>query len=96
MPTTQQPDAAPPAQRSRDRGLDTELKRRLIDHMDMIKRPNDIVRVTQISGHHFRVNTLSPTQASDAVMPVYRIVKSQFLYVEDRLGELVMVDQTRS
>jgi hypothetical protein len=28
-------------------------------------------------------------------MPVYRIVKSQFLYVEDRLGELVMVDQTR-
>ncbi|HVX85498.1 MAG TPA: hypothetical protein VH253_12010 [Phycisphaerae bacterium] len=95
MPTTQQPDAAPPAQRSRDRGTDTELKRRLIDHMDVIKRPNDIVRVTQISGHHFRVNTLSPTHASDAVMPVYRIVKSQFLYVEDRLGELVMVDQTR-
>jgi hypothetical protein len=73
-----------------------ELKRRLVDHLDMLKRPNDLVRVTQVSKHHFRVNTLTPTLASDSVMPTYRIVKSQFLFVEDRHGELVIADQTRS
>lgn len=73
-----------------------ELKRRLVDHLDMLKRPNDLVRVTQVSKAHFRVNTLTPTQAKDSVMPTYRIVKSQFLHVEDRLGELVITDQTRS
>jgi hypothetical protein len=92
MPTTSQQDAPT---RSRDRGLETELKRRLIDHMDMIKRPNDLVRVTQITNRHFRVNTLTPSQPADSVLPVYRIAKSQFLYVEDRLGELVIVDQTK-
>ncbi len=92
MPTTSQPDAPP---RSRDRGLDTELKSRLIDRLDMIKRPNDLVRVTQITNRHFRVNTLTPSLAPDAILPVYRIAKSQFLYVEDRLGELVIVDQTK-
>jgi len=72
-----------------------ELKRRLVDHMDMLKRPNDVVRVTQVSSHHFRVNTLSPRMADDAVMNTYKIVKSQFLLVEDRNGELVITDQTR-
>ena len=72
-----------------------ELKRRLADHYDVIKRPNDMVRITQVSAHHFRVNTLSPHQADDNVMPTYRIVKSQFLHVEDRQGELVITDQTR-
>jgi len=72
-----------------------ELKRRLVDHLDMLKRPNDLVRVTQVSTYHFRVNTLTPTQAADSVMPTYRIVKSQFLHVEDKLGELVILDQTR-
>ena len=73
----------------------TELLRRLVDHLDMLKRPNDLVRVTQVSGHHFRVNTLTPTMADDSVMPTYRIVKSQFLHVEDKVGELVITDQTR-
>jgi len=36
-----------------------DLKRRLVEHYDLIKRPNDLVRVTQVSSHHFRVNTLS-------------------------------------
>ena len=72
-----------------------ELKRRLIDHLDMLKRPNDIVRVTQVSGRHFRVNTLSPRIAADEVMQTFHIVKSQFLFVEDRNGELVITDQTR-
>ena len=72
-----------------------ELKRRLTDHLDMLKRPNDLVRITKVSGHHFRVNTLSPHQADDNVMPTYRIIKSQFLHVEDRQGELVITDQTR-
>jgi hypothetical protein len=84
-----------PDTRPRDRGLSTELKRRLIDHMDMLKRPNDIVRVTQITNHHFRVNTLSPFHPVDRVMETFRITKSQFLFVEDRLGELVINDQTR-
>ena len=91
---TEQFDEAAPV-KPRDRGLNTELKRRLVDHMDMLKRPNDIVRVTQVTNRHFRVNTLSPHQAADSVMPVYRITKSQFLHVEDRLGELVIEDQTR-
>ena len=72
-----------------------ELKRRLVDHLDMLKRPNDLVRVTQVSSRHFRVNTLTPQQAADNVMPTYRIMKSQFLHVEDKLGELVITDQTR-
>jgi hypothetical protein len=79
----------------RGRTLDTELKRRLVDHLDVLKRPNDIVRVTQISNHHFRVNTLSPVRASDSVMPVYQITKSQFLHVDNKTGELVISDQTR-
>ncbi|MCL2645848.1 MAG: hypothetical protein FWD61_02455 [Phycisphaerales bacterium] len=82
-------------QTKRDRGLDTELKRRLVDHFDLIKRPNDLVRVTQISNHHFRVNTLSPIRASNSVLPAYQITKSQFLHVENKTGELVINDQTR-
>jgi hypothetical protein len=72
-----------------------ELKRRLVDHLDMLKRPNDLVRVTQVSNRHFRVNTLTPRMSDDSVMPTYHIVKSQFLHVEDRHGELVITDQTR-
>jgi len=82
----------------RDRGLDSDLKRRLVDHFDLIKRPNDLVRVTQISNHHFRVNTLSPVRKSDSVLPVYQITKSQFLHVENKgggTGELVINDKTR-
>jgi hypothetical protein len=81
--------------KKRDRGLDTELKRRLVEHLDITKRPNDLVRVTQITNHHFRVNTLSPVIADDAVMRMYRITKSQFLHVENKTGELVISDQTR-
>jgi hypothetical protein len=72
-----------------------ELKRRLVDHLDMLKRPNDLVRVTQVSNHHFRVNTLTPRMAADAVLATYHIVKSQFLHVQDRQGELVITDQSR-
>ncbi len=77
------------------RGNADELKRRLVDHLDMLKRPNDLVRITQVNKHHFRVNTLTPKHAEDSLMPTYRIVKSQFLLVEDKLGELVITDQTR-
>lgn len=83
-----QPVSIPPAGSA-------ELKRRLIDHLDMLKRPNDIVRVTPVSTRHFRVNTLSPRMAADDVMKTFHIVKSQFLLVEDRKGELVITDQTR-
>jgi hypothetical protein len=76
-------------------GAEGDLKRRLVDHMDMIKRPNDLVRVTQVSKNHFRVNTLTSHLADDSVMPTYRIVKSQFLHVSDKSGELVIADQTR-
>ncbi|HUO09794.1 MAG TPA: hypothetical protein VM008_15930 [Phycisphaerae bacterium] len=82
--------------KAQPRGKGTELKRRLVDHLDVVKRTNDIVKVTQITNHHFRVNTLSPFKAADRVMPMYRITKSQFLHVEERLGELVINDQTRS
>ena len=72
-----------------------DTKRRLVDHLDVIKRPNDLVRVTQVSSHHFRVNTLSARMAADAVLATYQIVKSQFLHVVDRQGELVITDQSR-
>ena len=72
-----------------------DLKRRLVDHMEVVKRPNDLVRVTQVSKNHFRVNTLTSHLADDSVMPTYRIVKSQFLHVSDKSGELVIADQTR-
>ena len=74
---------------------DTGLKRRLVDHLDVLKRPNDLVRVTQVSQHHFRVNTLALRVDADAVLRTYRIVTSRFLHVEDRHGELVITDQTR-
>jgi uncharacterized protein YpuA (DUF1002 family) len=81
--------------KTRDAGLDAELKRRLIDQLDILKRPNDLVRVTQVTKNHFRVNTLTPSHAADAVMTTYRISKSQFLHVEDKLGELLITDHTR-
>jgi hypothetical protein len=90
--TTQQNEPLTP---KRDRGLETELKRRLVEHLDMLKRPNDLVRVTQITNHHFRVNTLSPVMTDDAVLRTFRITKSQFLHVDNQTGELVISDQTR-
>lgn len=90
---TEQFDETTPAAAKR---ADTQLKRRLVDHLDVIKRPNDIVRVTQVTRNHFRVNTLSPRLLADSVLPVYSIVKSQFLYAEEKGGELVIVDQTRN
>jgi len=72
-----------------------ELKQRLVEHFDVLKRPNDIVKVTQVSTHHFRVNTLSARHMEHALMPVYRIIKSQFLHVVEQNGELVITDQTR-
>jgi hypothetical protein len=69
--------------------------RRLVDHLDMLKRPNDLVRVTQVNKQHFRVNTMTPTTTEDSLLPTFRIAKSQFLFVEDRDGELVIVDRTR-
>jgi hypothetical protein len=89
---TEQSHEAQPKKRN---GFDTELKRRLVDHLDVLKRPNDIVRVTQVTNHHFRVNTMTPVRDPDAVVPVYQITKSQFLHVENKTGELVISDQTR-
>ena len=71
-----------------------DLKSRLVDHLAVLKRPNDLVRVTQVSHHHFRVNTLALRADSDAVLRTYHITKSRFLHVEDRDGELVITDQT--
>ena len=85
-------DEASPKSRER---ADAELKRRLVDHLDLLRRPNDLLRVTQVSKHHFRVNTLTPTTKADGVMNTYQITKSQFLHAEDRAGELVITDQTR-
>ena len=90
--TTEQSPETQPKKRG---GFDTELKRRLVDHLDVLKRPNDIVRVTQITNHHFRVNTMSLVRAPEAVVPIYQITKSQFLHVENKTGELVINDQTR-
>jgi hypothetical protein len=72
-----------------------DLRSRLVNHLDMLKHPRNVLRVTQVSPHHFRVNTLAPHTAADAVLQTFRITKSQFLHVEDRAGELVITDQTR-
>jgi hypothetical protein len=72
-----------------------DLKRRLVDHLDTLKRTNEMVRVTQVNRHHFRVNTLALKVDPDSVVQTFHIVKSQFLHVEDKLGELLITDQTR-
>jgi hypothetical protein len=82
------PPPAPPK-------ADTDLRSRLVDHLDVLKHPSDLLRVTQVSPHHFRVNTLALHTDVDAVLQTYRITKSQFLHVEDRQGELVITDHTR-
>jgi hypothetical protein len=72
----------------------TDLKSRLVDHLSILKRPNDLLRVSQVSGHYFRVNTLSLRNDPDTLVQTYHIVKSQFLHVEDRGGELIITDKT--
>jgi hypothetical protein len=74
---------------------DLDLRTRLVAHLNILKRPSDLLRVTQVSPHHFRVNTMSPKSDADSVLLAYRISRSQFLHVEDRQGELVITDQTR-
>lgn len=78
------------------RAAESPLKRRLVEHLEAAKRFNELVRVTQVSAHHFRVNFLKQSHEASAVMSLYRITKSQFLFVEERSGELVIVDQTRN
>ena len=73
----------------------TDLRSRLTDHLDARKRSHELLRVTQVTPHHFRVNTLALRMDADAVLQTYRIVSSRFLHVEERDGELVITDQTR-
>jgi hypothetical protein len=73
----------------------TDLKARLVDYLDVRKRPNHVLRVAQVTNHHFRVNTFAQTHDDSNVLDTYTIIKSQFLHVEDRNGELVVTDQTR-
>jgi hypothetical protein len=73
----------------------TDLKNRLVERLSILKRPNDLLRVSQVSAHNFRVNTLSLRNDPGNVVQTYHIVKSQFLHVEDRSGELVITDKTR-
>jgi hypothetical protein len=87
------PDLSPPPAPLNK--TDGELHRRLVDHLETLKRPSDLLRVTQVSPHHFRVNTLALHADADSVLQTFRIIKSQFLHVEDRHGELVITDQTR-
>jgi hypothetical protein len=79
---------------TRDQSATANLKRRLVNHLDVLKRPNDLVRITQVSQHQFRVNTLALNIDADAVLRTYHIVTSRFLHVEERDGELVITDQT--
>jgi hypothetical protein len=72
-----------------------DLKSRLVDHLSILKRPNDLLRVSQVSSHHFRVNTMSLRNDPDNVVQTYHIVNSQFLHVEDHDGKLVITDKTR-
>ena len=73
------------------------LKARLTDSLMAKRLPGQIVKVTQVSGHHFRVNWMSPaTVTGDAtVLRTYHMTKSQFVRVDEQNGELVVTDQTR-
>ena len=71
------------------------LKRRLVEHLEASKHFNETIRVTQVSAHHFRVNFLKSTNEASSIMSLYRITKSQFLFVEEKAGDLVIVDQTK-
>ncbi len=74
---------------------DADLRHRLMGHFEALKRPTDVLRVTQVAPHHFRVNTLALHADDGCVLKTYRIVSSRFLHVEERNGELVITDQTR-
>ena len=74
---------------------DTDLRSRLVDHLDLLKGSHELLRVTQVAPHHFRVNTLALRRDPDSVLQAYRFVSSRFLHVEVRAGELVITDQTR-
>ncbi len=77
------------------RQAESALKRRLVDHLDLCKRHDETIRVTQVTPHHFRVNYLTLGLGKHSVMPMYSISKSCFFYVEERNGELVLEDQSR-
>ena len=74
---------------------DKDLRSRLADHLDTLKHSYELLRVTQVTPHHFRVNTLALRNDADSVLRTYRIVSSRFLHVEERESELVITDQTR-
>lgn len=73
------------------------LKTRLTETMMAQRTPGQIVRITQVSSHHFRVNFLSLTASvgKDSTLRTYHISRSQFLRVDEQNGELVITDQTR-
>ena len=77
------------------RAAESPLKRRLVEHLEAGKGFNEMVRVTQVSAHHFRVNVLKQSHDTTSMMSLYRITRSQFLFVEERAGELVIIDQTK-
>lgn len=82
----------PPAELS----VGTDTKSRLLAFLNAGRKPGQVLKVTQVSKKHFRVNWMAPTTvAGEAlVMRTWRMEKSQFLLVEDLNGELVITDQT--
>lgn len=95
MATTLEP--LPPNEAPVENVPGATLKARLTDLLMSRRTPGQLVRVTQVSGHHFRVNWMSPaTITGDAtVLRTYQMTKSQFVRVDDLNGELVVTDQTR-
>lgn len=73
------------------------LKNRLVEQLNSQRKPGQVLKVSQVSKNHFRVNWLTPAvvQGEASVMNTYRITQSQFLRVEELGGELVITDQTR-
>ena len=95
MATTLEP--LPPNETPVESVPGASLKARLTDLLMAQRAPGQIVKVTQVSGHFFRVNWMSPaTVTGDAtVLRTYRMTKSQFVRVDEKNGELVLTDQTR-
>ena len=74
----------------------SDLRARVLEHLEPSRRPGELVRVTQVGRQNFRVNWLTSSVQADRTMPTYRMTRSQFIRVEEiDGGTLKVTDVTR-
>ena len=89
---------ARPEQAEPSGGMPTssDLRARLVEHLESTRKAGELLRVTQVGKQNFRVNYLHSSTQADRTLPTYRMVRSQFLRViEISDGTLQVTDMTR-